>query len=303
MHNPDIGCIYCKQDGPFELISSKVRDSEKHSIHKCQKCKLVQIYPMPTVKEDIIFYNENTQQLNVEGIIDLKTKRIKSLKDTIRRVELIESLTSKNNMVLDIGCGYGFVIESLIKKGYNAYGLEPSKARASTIRKYLELPILTIDPISPVPINHHCYDIITLFQVLEHITRPVEFLKWLSNFKKKGTILIIEVPNLENYLMSFCEPYQNFYWQRAHVAYYCLKTLNEVLFKSGWIIKDIKFIQRYNILNMMHWLFMQKPRLDEHTYKLPKELTWLDRMYQEEVIQNDKADTLLVIASHTYNGN
>ncbi len=303
MHGADIGCIYCKQDGPFVLISSKVRDSDKHSIHRCQKCNLVQIYPMPSIKEDRLFYDENTQQLNIEGIMDFKRKRIKSLKDTKRRVELIEGLTSKNNMVLDVGCGYGFVIESLIKKGYNAYGLEPSKSRAATIRKNLELPILNIDPFGPVPVNHHCYDIITLFQVLEHITRPVEFLQWLSNFRKKGTKLIIEVPNLNNYLMSFHKPYQDFYWQRAHVTYYCLQTLNEILFKSSWIIKDVKFIQRYDIFNLMYWIMKKKPQLDERPYKLLKELSWLDRIYQQELVQTDKADTLLVIASHTYNGN
>ena len=54
------------------------------------------------------------------------------------------------------------------------------------------------------------YDVIVMFQVLEHIPEPVLFLKNVGRLLKKTGKLIIEVPNLDDHLLNLNEEYFNF---------------------------------------------------------------------------------------------
>ena len=97
-------CIICNGK-KFKIISPKVRDSNEHKIAQCQKCQLLQLFPMPSAEEDKEFYDENRQSKNIGEPLDLKTIRENSLADTKRRAGLISKEASKGKKVLDIGSG------------------------------------------------------------------------------------------------------------------------------------------------------------------------------------------------------
>ena len=95
-------CIICNSK-KFKIISSRVRDSNKHKIVECEKCHLLQLFPVPSIKEDKEFYDENRQSKNIGELQDLKIMRENSLADTKRRAELISKEVTKGKKVLDIG--------------------------------------------------------------------------------------------------------------------------------------------------------------------------------------------------------
>jgi 2-polyprenyl-3-methyl-5-hydroxy-6-metoxy-1,4-benzoquinol methylase len=43
-----------------------------------------------------------------------------------KRMGLVHSLVSKEMMILDLGCGTGWLVESLRHEGYNAIGIDPN---------------------------------------------------------------------------------------------------------------------------------------------------------------------------------
>ena len=53
-------CRLCRNT-ELLIVSKKVRDSKKHKIIKCTKCKFVQLNPVPGKKEISEFYNKNKQ--------------------------------------------------------------------------------------------------------------------------------------------------------------------------------------------------------------------------------------------------
>lgn len=98
--------------------------------------------------------------------------------------------------ILDIGCFNGFFVKELLELGYDSYGVDfNGKSIEYGIRTYgLGGRIFVQDGKEPI-IGNHEYDVITLFEVIEHLDNPREFLEKKRRLLKDKGIIIISAPN------------------------------------------------------------------------------------------------------------
>ncbi|MFC4402566.1 class I SAM-dependent methyltransferase [Gracilibacillus xinjiangensis] len=262
----------------------------------CNNCHHYQLTPLPRVEDDENFYNKNSQAEFVSNIT-VEGAREKALPDTKRRVELVKNYINMHSNILDIGCGYGFFVESLNNQGFEADGLETSISRRLIARENCKRPILDINLLSETTPKDYVvkYNVVTLFHVLEHISSPVKFLRNVFKFLKKDGYLIIEVPNVDDHLLSISEAYHNFYWQRAHLSYFNKKSIDLLLSNFKVQTKEFTGVQRYSFLNMANWLITNKPQLSDPIFEPPVELAWLNDKYKEQLVSNFKCDTILTV--------
>lgn len=285
-------CTLCKHN-KFLLISKTVRDSKNHSVIKCKNCKHLQLFPIPSLKDEEIFYDNNLQDKNINFFGGIKENRIKSLNDTLRRVQFIQKIASKDDKILEIGSGHGFFIESLEKLNYKITGIEISKEKRNLSKRIVKSPILNINLITE-NLNLENFDLIVLFHVLEHISDPTDFLMKIKKMLRKNGKIIIEVPNSDDIQLQTNEDYKKFYWQRAHIHYFNPKTLRKAVSKSGLKVK-ILGIQRYSIENMFNWKITKKPQMNSPSYVLEKPYDWIDNNYKKILEQSLKCDTIFAI--------
>ncbi len=108
------------------------------------------------------------------------------------------------------------------------------------------------------------YDVICAFQVLEHVPDPVVFLKELRASAKKGATMFIEVPNLNDPLLSVwnVESYQKFFYHSAHLHYFTEDSLRKAGRLAGFTDEqvEISFTQDYNLLNHLNWIMNNAPQ-------------------------------------------
>ena len=100
--------------------------------------------------------------------------------------------------IIEIGCGKGTFIEKVMKKSKaTIIGLETSQEAVIEAQKE-ELPVFLkdIDTIFNEQPNYKV-DTIIAFQVLEHLSEPLEFLKKHISYLKEGGKLILCVPNID----------------------------------------------------------------------------------------------------------
>lgn len=285
-------CILCSHE-KFDPIASQLRDSKKHRVVKCKNCGLFQLSPTPTTEADKAFYDAGRQLKNIAEPTGLAALRVNQKNDTERRAEFVRRLLKPKGTVLDIGSGFGFFLEVMRKNGFRPQGIEVSafarriseRVTASKIHD-LDLFKQTLD---------EKFDAITLFHVLEHISRPVEFLRRAKTLLKKRGRLVIEVPNLNDALLSACAPYRAFYWQRAHLAYYNSATLRRALKRAGLKISGVKFVQRYSLQNLMQWLITGRPQIEKPSFKA-ENYGWLEKNYKAGLAKRKLTDTLIIIA-------
>jgi len=290
----DMKCIICGS-GKFSIVSDGVRDSVNHKVARCNSCFLVQLSPVPSLKEEKYFYDKDKQAGSLHKVFDIDGIKKNAKADTTRRADLVAGLVDKKSSIADIGSGYGFFINEMRRRGFNATGLEGSEERVSISRDLTPAKVIHLNLYSDYS-DIGVFDCLVLFQVLEHMREPVKILKTLKKHLKPGAKLVIEVPNFNDHMLKTNKAYRNFYWQKAHVSYFNSCVLAKVLRKAGFQKYTIQFEQRYGIENFMHWVVEKKPQIrhpsfSSHSYE------WLEEFYKRHLRSCGRSDTLIAVTS------
>lgn len=110
--------------------------------------------------------------------------------------EIDEDIFDKQSKmkVLDIGCGYGAFLSLLeAKDRFYTYGIDASSYVISLARKRAPRTKFAVATISNLKTKDH-FDIITAFDVLEHVLDLDAALKKIKNLLKKSGLFVCVVP-------------------------------------------------------------------------------------------------------------
>lgn len=140
------------------------------------------------------------------------------------RVKLLErhcgDLSKKK--ILDVGCGNGYFLSALKETGAKCMGAEFSdKWRKFTMEK-TGLPIYG-ERLENFPEKD--FDIITLFDVLEHIEKPIPFIEAVRNLLKPKGHILIYTPNVDSFSLRVMREYSNNVDPSEHLVLFCYKSL------------------------------------------------------------------------------
>jgi 2-polyprenyl-3-methyl-5-hydroxy-6-metoxy-1,4-benzoquinol methylase len=109
-------------------------------------------------------------------------------------IEKTKTLTNgKKVSVLDIGSSYGLFLKKVIEQGWDGFGVEPSRTEANFAREKFGVDVAETTIEDFVPLRK--WDVITLWDVFEHLPNPTDALKKLKSLLRDDGILIIRVPN------------------------------------------------------------------------------------------------------------
>jgi SAM-dependent methyltransferase len=97
---------------------------------------------------------------------------------------------------LDIGCGVGHSVDVARELGWQAIGVEPNKTAAETAQKAGRNVVRSLDW------STGRYDIISLFETLEHVTDPAALMREISGVLTAGGIIMITVPQCASLELS-----------------------------------------------------------------------------------------------------
>lgn len=131
----------------------------------------------------------------------------------------------EHDKVLEVGCGKGHFIETLIRqRRAQAQGIELN-AHAVDYARARKLPVALADLYQFATGRENSFDVVCCFQVLEHIANPREFLQSLLALAKPGGKVIISVPNGTSFLK-----YSDNLLDRPphHMTRWCRKTMYEL---------------------------------------------------------------------------
>ena len=286
-------CNLCNNN-KFEKIADKLRESDKYKVYKCALCGHVQLLPHPDAEIEKQFYDEDRQERSIRPDVNLNNLRINFRSDMLRRAEFISNNFSNDKKIVDIGCGYGFFLEEMIKRGYKINGIEVSKIRRELAKTFVSAPILDINLTESYE-REERYDIVTLFHVLEHLIDPARFCINISQLLAKNGCFIVEVPNVDELLLKTSPAYNEFYWTRAHLNYFSKKTLEMVLKKAGFKKIKIMYVQRYGIDNLFNWLIIGNPQIEKPVFETYNSYKWLEKCYRDRLEKIGKSDTVFAV--------
>jgi len=137
---------------------------------------------------------------------------------------VVKKFAGAGAVVLDVGCGRGFVVKHLRDQGIACTGVEPAKAQPLvSVRDHVRTGMNAWD-LSPA--ERMCCDTILLLDVIEHITDPATFLNRLTDGFPNLSRFIITVPACQELWSNYDECY-------GHCRRYSLKMLKNTFIAPG----------------------------------------------------------------------
>ncbi len=120
---------------------------------------------------------------------------------------LTKYLPLRNAKILDIGCGGGLFLSLLKQKEAQAIGIELSDSRAqyAKIKHGLEIDKHPIESDFWQKRYSQHFDVVTLWDVIEHVNYPRQTLQSAANVLKPGGLLLIDTPCRDSFYHQFGE--------------------------------------------------------------------------------------------------
>ena len=157
--------------------------------------------------------------------------------------------TNFDAKICDIGCGWGHLLLSLWASGFrNLHGVEISEVQLAMAKKGLpqEIKLSCGDGIKYINETEELFDLITIFDVLEHldVSQSVKLLQGCHEKLLPGGSVVIKVPNMANILSAYSR-----YMDITHINGHTEWSLYQLLDMAGferhnvvikkWFNKDI----------------------------------------------------------------
>jgi 2-polyprenyl-3-methyl-5-hydroxy-6-metoxy-1,4-benzoquinol methylase len=134
--------------------------------------------------------------------------------------------------ILDIGSSSGLFLSIAKEHGYCCFGIEPNTLeRSYALERGLEIIGSTIDDIKS---SQSTFDIITLWDVLEHIYNPVEYLSLLADFLNPGGVILLQVPTSDSLAARIMRQYCNMFDGIEHLTLFSSKSLDIAFKQAGF---------------------------------------------------------------------
>jgi len=232
-------CPVCGQNDFEVLFESNMQDydfreavetvymlwGERYGRHvKCKNCNLIYVNP---IRKGSKINEAYSQRKSFDAAI-IKESRLRAAESQV-------GLVKKYNdgvRLLDVGCGEGFFLFNASKAGYTAKGIELSQDAAAYARREFGLDV-EAKPLEEMQLPENYFDVVTMWQVLEHVPFPLMILKEVHRVLNQGGVLVITTPDIESRLAKV---FQRRWWnvRMLHINQFTTKTLTNILKNAGF---------------------------------------------------------------------
>jgi SAM-dependent methyltransferase len=184
-------CPVCGEVATREWLRAPDRfhgRQEKHRLLRCSACSLVWLTHPPRPAEMNCHYSDSYHKL-ISAAGQNSPTRWNHRKETLTQFKACGAL-------LDLGCSSGSFLEFMRSESWTLYGVEMSRDEARTAEQRSKAQVFEGD-ILDATFPPECLDVITCFDVLEHVYEPRRVLAKVAEWLKPGGVFYVLVPNVD----------------------------------------------------------------------------------------------------------
>jgi len=153
---------------------------------------------------------------------------------------------NKISDVLDIGCAYGYFLKLCDELGCSTYGLDISEYAIEQAKKQTNAKLYVYDVNAGLPIfQDSVFDLVTMFDVAEHLNAPFFLLKEIYRVLKPKGMLAITTPNqnaLERLFQKLLRKEKSWHGfrDRTHRSIFTQVSIRFLIEKAGFRVLEIE---------------------------------------------------------------
>jgi 2-polyprenyl-3-methyl-5-hydroxy-6-metoxy-1,4-benzoquinol methylase len=211
---------------------------ETFSIQKCDGCEFKFINPRPDDDEIGRYYQSDEYISHDSKRLDLFSRLYKIARMfSIKRKYKIVVEHSREETILDIGCGTGEFLHYCRSKGFAVEGVEPNGKASVYAQKINGIPVTS--KLTDLFSHNRSYGCITMWHVLEHIHLLNETLSMVKCLLSTDGILIVAVPNSNSWDANKFGKFWAAYDVPRHLYHFNKATLSQIMTNHGFEIRKV----------------------------------------------------------------
>lgn len=259
-------CFICNSKN----ISLKISINQ-YTLYKCNTCSVVSTFPQDDLRQSELInarkYDSQKEEREYLRHNFRLSKRAILFSQEIKDVK-------KSGKLLDIGCSYGVFLEVAQKAGFEVTGIEIAKRAVIYVREKLRLPVFH-GTLEQAHFNSGEFDVITAYDVVEHIPNIKIFLSEVKRILKKDGIFVVQCPNIESAAAKLLGKNWNWLVIPNHLWHFSPRSLFYLLESIGFKIllyktwDDVDDLAENLMSNLNSKIIGKKTSL---TYKLGKKI-------------------------------
>ena len=162
-------------------------------------------------------------------------------------------MVSETGSILDVGCGLGFFVKKVTetKPNWSVLGYEMSTQAVEFARNQNQLKSVYSGMVQSSGIGKNSIDVITLWDVIEHIPKPQPLLEYLYSILKPGGILFIQTPNVPIQLLKAklkvfikgMKPEVHYLEAKDHINDYSMQSLSRLAKNIGFTYPEYHILK------------------------------------------------------------
>jgi len=215
------------------------------SVWRCLRCGFLFIPPEYRKAVDYTEYKSADVAKQVaKADLWMKTERNRLRYEAIRR-------DHPSGSVLDIGCGFGHFLLTGLELGYRVRGVEMCRANAAFVNAQFDIPVWQGDFLEYPETER--YDVITLWDTLEHMDRPDRVVSKAARLLAPGGTLVIQVPQADSF---FARLLGERWWAVGldHASYFSSKTLPLLCARHG--LRTVRIRSSIELKNVLVYVLL-----------------------------------------------
>lgn len=241
-------CAFCAR------TSARVKyDLGTHQIVKCQDCGLMWLHPFPTLADtkqvyaDLSYFQNpafyDVSHGNLYGYVDYIAERVNKLRAARPIAEFLRARHRQSAAaaprLLDVGCGLGYFLDAAHDAGFQVMGVEFNQGAVRTMREKYAFPVYE-GSLEALPPSETAFDVITMFDVIEHLHDPFSDLQEIYRRLRPGGGVAISTMDSESFTSRLLGTrLEDFRRIREHLYFFSRDTLTKVLERSGFRVYRI----------------------------------------------------------------
>ncbi|MDR2353936.1 MAG: class I SAM-dependent methyltransferase [Deltaproteobacteria bacterium] len=206
---------------------------------RCPTCSL--IYVSLILREDILakYWREEMSWLRVlKSSPQIDMDRLKFSYG----LELAQAYLpdGKPGSLLDVGAGTGFFVRLALEQGWKTTAQELNlESYDSLMRDGIQVIVKPLE-LSDLPLKS--FDLVTLWEVLEHLTEPKQILERIFQLLVPQGLLLILVPNAGSLVTRILHDKSNTFGGHSHLNHFTIDSLIYLLNKTDFEILEMETV-------------------------------------------------------------
>ncbi len=227
----EVPCLFCGvrdeelrfRDGAFRVV-------------RCRRCGLVYVNPrLPGERLHQMYQEEywSSDRAKDFGYTQYLAEKPLYLRTWRLRSRLLARHAPRPGRVLDVGCAAGFFLAVMAEQGWSPCGLEISEPMVRYAREQMRLPDVRRGDLLSVDLPPDSFDLVTLWDVVEHLEDPVAHLRRAAAALKADGLLVLETQNVASAFARLLGRKWQHYKHEEHLYHFDPASLARLLDAAG----------------------------------------------------------------------